>query len=414
MKKIRSIGTFVVILSLYQYVGSINGYENLRKQKTEEKLHTELSSWENNGTEFEQGKKHFESPKGGKYDDFVRLIQDDGIKNYTDERNHVQGGHSRQRRSRNYDFDIYEVYDEKSHKYVNYDIIHDDWASLKTNSFNFETRNNSTYIKPVLKIYWSFKRETIPFGMPIVAISEVAYESVRNFKPHVEIINRFLTDEDIGWIIEKNIEESFESWATALNGSVEFQKLPYDEKLRRSPNFDKVILISFENRVHQEEHAGIVDYFNSHTTIAHASTNFLHYSNSHQFYIAPTITTQNIVTLIDHVAKQKKTLHLTNREAFEKRYDLKSYEDWYTSKGKQDITRLLERAKTGGVCFKCVTTHEIGHSLGLGHSDDRTSIMFSYQMRTDDNITETDAIAVRKLFEPVTERIDGLRGKCFL
>lgn len=349
------------------------------------------------------------------YSDFVQLVDenDEEVRLQNSNANE-ENENRRHKRSTCKVPEIYDIYDNSTNQHSTYEVLHKNWTKLNVNSFNFDTNSRQRYVKPVLKVYWSFNRATMPSYLPIVAISEVEYESARNFKPHVEIINNYISREQIASIVEKNIEESFDSWSLALNGTVEFQKIPYDQKLLKSEHFDKVVILSFENRIHREEHTGLIDYFESTSTLAHAATNFLHYNKAFLFYIAPTTTTKYIVTVIDHVGSNKKTLHLTNRKTFEKRYDLKSYDEWYRNEGKRDIMNLIRKNRTKGICFKCVTTHEIGHTLGLGHSDERSSIMFSYNMREDDNITYADTLAIRRLYEPIKNKIESLRGKCFI
>lgn len=63
-----------------------------------------------------------------------------------------------------------------------------------------------------------------------------------------------------------------------------------------------------------------------------------------------------------------------------------------------------------GVDFQSVATHELGHSLGLAHSSDYSSIMFPYYKGPQDSkdLGYDDIMAMYELYSELTQNISKL------
>jgi len=305
------------------------------------------------------------------------------------------------------------IYSVSKRKTIMYDVLSDFWTRRSANGYSVKkfnsNENKPPIVKSALKIFWTMDKTNIADNIRIIAIRERENERLPVL-PMVADVGRFLDKEDRLRVIQNTLQEAFDYWSSILFGRVIFEYVEYDSRLKNSPYFNMVIVISMKDMIHTDEHTNAAEGFTSRNTLAHASTNFVHFNRqTSAFYIAPHLTSKRVYIAVERKNGinngMKMGLYGIPSEELVKRYRFKTYTDLY-KKRQASLGRLLYQNNTKSWCFLCVAIHEIGHVIGLGHANDRKSVMYKTYLSNEVIHNEDDKRAARKIYAGLINRIE--------
>lgn len=317
-------------------------------------------------------------------------------------------------------YEVIDVWDPMEMRYITYQLIARFWSTQNVNSYIVRHHNprkilgqrilprlehRPPTVLPTLNIYYTIDDDSLGnLQANILALKEPNGTMEYDDSNKLELIDVFnsLNKLDRIAIIKETIEDAFQTWNVMLNGIVNFEYVPYSEKLRRSNYIDRIIVVSVKNLIHINEHTSQTEIFSNTRTLAHASVNFLHINGqTNKFLIAPHHQRKRLQILIpnDNKLNVYSIEGLSLIERFQQQSYRHMHEELYNS------LKFLRKTKfSKSNCFFCTLLHEIGHILGLGHTNSLDSIM--HPIIEDDNsgITEVDVRAIKTIFKQLISR----------
>jgi predicted Zn-dependent protease len=258
-------------------------------------------------------------------------------------------------------------------------------------------------IKPTLRLFFSIDVRSLS-DLKIRILSAFLNQTTYS-KGQLQLhsANYVSSQYEYVYIFRQTIKDAFETWKRALTDMVDFEYIPYRDKIRTPKYVNNIIIVSATNISHVNEHTTEFEKFSNQATLAHASINFLHLnSETEMFIIAPHVQRQYVKITREIAPRKYKIFSVKKNTALEYlQYDS------YTKMSQQ--LQTLTNAWTDNLyiiesCFFCMVLHEIGHILGIGHCNLENSIMYDTIINNDQRITSTDVNAVRTLFRSLTRK----------
>lgn len=316
------------------------------------------------------------------------------------------------------------VWNRNERKYSNYLILHRYWSMQQVNSYvvleqdrrKFLGRNDirpPPIVRPTLRIYYTI--DVASLAQMQVVVLGVNRTRAPSTYPRSSGLYLYETSAKTSvfervTVLRQTIEEAFDAWNRALDNAVHFEYVPFSRRLRESTYSNRVIVVSVTNLTHVNEHTGLNEEFTSPMTLAHAYLNFLHVNGqTASFFVAPH-PQRSLVQVAGRTRNNAVTTLTVNRETAK---NLLGYDSMFEMNKDIEATtyKTIDTKYTYHTCLYCTLLHEISHILGLGHSESRDSVMLDVIESSDQRISETDILAMRKLFSPLHTKILSLERK---
>nr|WQF02837.1 MAG: metalloproteinase [Apis mellifra filamentous-like virus] len=295
--------------------------------------------------------------------------------------------------------------------------LSDFWASKSTNWYRLKQGSVPT-IEPIMKVYWtlnyeSFKKADINYYTLLYKKNET------NMMPSLVPANKILAESQKLVILKTLISDAFELWSEVLHRKVVFEYTPYTSELKKFKHFGLILVISATKYVHYNEHTGERCTFHSDSTLAHAHPNMIHINRDYGgFFIVPVSSSKRVTVLMKN---QQKTWGSDGRGAprdkFEVRevdvndisrsYGYDDYIEFYNYVLRRPITNFSSRQEKKNLFV--IVLHEIGHSIGLAHSDYHNSIMYPETFVDDPIIRTDDVYALRTIYRNFFARLNDTK-----
>lgn len=310
-----------------------------------------------------------------------------------------------------------EIYSFGKKKWLKYDRLSEFWSRRYPDAYALSIDNyGRPGVKSVQKIHWTMDLSTIPDDIRIIVTSQ-SNNITPPLPPFIDATNCLGRDDRLH-IIQNTLQEAFDYWAIALEGKLVFQYIPYSDVLKNSMDFDNMITVAMTDIVHANEHTNLTERFSS-GILAHAAQNFIHFNReTEKFYVAPHLTSQRIYTALADENVNSKMIKLLEQpgKTLAKKYNFVNYAQLYRKSqriiyqlaGAADFRKIRQRPHR---CLACVALHEVGHVLGLGHSDQSDSIMYKDNVVNEAILSGDDIKAVRALYSPFMKLAKSIEKK---
>lgn len=303
------------------------------------------------------------------------------------------------------------MYSRLKNKWITYDMMHTYWASKFANNYTlYLNKDKQLVVKLIQKVYWTLDESTIANNIRIIAVKEQSNTTIlpTTFPLFIDV-TYVLNVEDRLRVIRNTLQDAFASWSSVLYDRLVFEYIPYTAHLKNLSSTRPVIITRMGAR-----DENVTDKFAMPDPLARSWINAL-YFNTHtaKFYIAPHLTSKRIYIVTGRDSLHGTTLREMSSEALARRYNMTNYRHLYRQ-SKMLIYHLAGMYRTASRidsvhwCLECVAFHEIGHLIGLGHSNSHDSAMYGPDISNEVIASEDDQYMVKKIYAQFLRSIENI------
>lgn len=288
------------------------------------------------------------------------------------------------------------VFNRNTNSWSIYDYLHKYWSARQFNAFVVSQRcprsnfiRSSECIKPALIIYWTMDHNS--FDTMKLNVFGIVEKSNKQDYLKIDNITSLLSKSYRDQLLQNIFQEAFDIWSRVLEDKVRFQ---YIQAASTHKMYHDIIEISAGQIMHWNSHENRYESFSQKNTLAHANINFVHLNLEFNWNLTPHKLSNSYPILFETHTGEHVLLQISRKRLME-RYNFRSDQALLETLRNQIMYRS-DVAET--TCLMCTTLHEIGHVLGLGHTWDKTSIMYRYILSNEVSISNEDGIIINNMY----------------